>query len=197
MRSFFPLFSSHIDLAHHYWKQVVQKGDTVIDATCGNGRDTLVLAGLALENGKGHLIGLDIQKKALQRTEKLLREHLPLESMESITLLEQSHADFPAICSRNTIRLIVYNLGYLPQGNKSLTTMTGTTMVSVDKALQLLVPGGVISITCYPGHEEGYREEQALESWLKCLNPMFYNICHHRWLNREQSPSLILIQKNI
>ena len=82
--SFFPLFSSHIDLAHHYWMQIVKKGDTVIDATCGNGKDTLILARLALDEGQGRLIGLDIQSEALLRTKQLLCEHLSESLMERI-----------------------------------------------------------------------------------------------------------------
>ncbi|MBS3904571.1 MAG: class I SAM-dependent methyltransferase [Simkania sp.] len=195
MRSFFPLFYSHIDLAHHYWAQVIQKGDTVIDATCGNGKDTLVLAKLALEETKGHVIGLDIQKEALLATEELLRNHLPTTWIRRITLLEQSHTVFPLDGQNDPIRLVVYNLGYRPLGAKRLTTMTATTLISVEKALQLLMPGGVVSITCYPGHEEGGREELALETWLNSLNPQIFNICQHRWLNRHLSPSLILIQK--
>lgn len=197
MRSFFPLFSSHIDLAQHYWIQLVQKGDTVIDATCGNGKDTLVLARLALDEEKGRVVGMDIQKDALLRTEELLRGHLPNELMGRITLLQQSHAEFPAFCKTGTVKLIVYNLGYLPTGDKTLTTMTATTMVSVEKALHLLSPGGMLSIMCYPGHEEGQREMETLELWLGALNPRFYNICQHRWLNRQLSPSLVLIQKSV
>ena len=86
------LFTSHLDLAHHYWAQVVQKGDTVIDATYG--KDTLALAKLALNENQGHLIGLDIQKEALGRTKQLLIRHLPSEWIQSDDL-EQSHVDFP------------------------------------------------------------------------------------------------------
>ena len=195
--SFFPLFSSHIDLAHHYWMQIVKKGDTLIDATCGNGKDTLVLARLALDEGHGRLIGLDIQQEALLRTKELLREHLPESLMERIYLFEQSHVEFPKELTSHSIRLIVYNLGYLPSGNKAITTQTMTTLISVEKALNLLMPGGLLSITCYPGHDQGKKEEEALEAWLNALSPKWFSVCQHRWLNRSSSPSLILIQKKI
>jgi len=195
--SFFPLFSSHLDLAHHYWIQVVKKGDTVIDATCGNGKDALILARLALDEEQGHLIGLDIQPEAILRTQHFLQEHLTEQAMKKISLIQQSHAEFPKNVEHSSVKLIVYNLGYLPEGNKAITTMTITTLVSVERALALLVPGGVLSITCYPGHDEGKNEEAALESWLKALSPKFYSACQHRWLNRSHSPSLILIQKKI
>src|SRR5690349_11651165 len=161
--SFFPLFSSHIDLAHHYWMQIVKKGDTVIDATCGNGKDTLILARLALDEGQGRLIGLDIQSEALLRTKQLLCEHLSESLMERICLFEQSHVEFPKEIIDRSIRLIVYNLGYLPSGNKAVTTTATTTLISVERALDLLMPGGLLSITCYPGHDQGKKEEEALE----------------------------------
>jgi SAM-dependent methyltransferase len=195
--SFFPLFSSHIDLAHHYWMQIVKKGDVVIDATCGNGKDTLVLARLALDEGQGRLIGLDIQAEALSRTRQLLREHLPESLMDQISLFEQSHVEFPKEIAELSIKLIVYNLGYLPSGDKAITTKTMTTLVSVEKALSLLMPGGLLSITCYPGHDEGKTEEDALEAWLNSLSPKWFSVCQHHWLNRANSPSLILVQKKI
>ncbi len=195
--SFFPLFSSHIDLAHHYWMQLAKKGDTVIDATCGNGKDALVLARLVIDEAQGHLIALDIQPEALLHTRQYLGEHLSEPMMTKISLIECSHSEFPKEIAHGSVKLIVYNLGYLPTGTKAITTMTMTTLVSVEKALGLLSPGGLLSITCYPGHDEGKKEEAALESWLKALSPKSYSVCQHRWLNRSHSPSLLLVQKKI
>ena len=64
----FSLFSSHVELAHHYWERLLQIGDTVIDATCGNGRDTLELAKLVLAKDAGKVIAYDIQKAALEKS---------------------------------------------------------------------------------------------------------------------------------
>lgn len=60
---------------HRLWKHVVQKGDTVIDATCGNGYDTLAMLKLvADESGLGCVYGLDIQREAVGSTASLLNE---------------------------------------------------------------------------------------------------------------------------
>ncbi len=190
----FPLFRSHLDLAHGYWKQLIQKGDWVIDATCGNGHDSLILASLIEEGG---VIGLDIQEIALQKTRQLLNTHLPEEKIPSIHLFQQSHLSFPSLAYQHPIRVVVYNLGYLPGGNKSLTTQTETTLPSIDAALQLLQPGGILSITCYPGHPEGAREETALISQLSHLKSSEWNVCHHTFSNRLAAPSLILVQKTV
>jgi SAM-dependent methyltransferase len=190
----FPLFHSHLDLAHRYWEKILQEGDFAIDATCGNGNDTLKLAEILQK--KGSVIGLDIQEEAIKRTRALLQSHLTEETLSRIHLYNQSHADFPPIASQHPIRLIVYNLGYLPKGNKQLTTLTESTLDSLSKALELVVPGGAISITCYPGHEEGAKEEKALLETVERLSPMLWNVCHHTFANRKASPSLLLIQKN-
>jgi SAM-dependent methyltransferase len=197
MRSFFPIFSSHIDLAHHYWKKIIHPGDTVIDATCGNGKDLLVLAKAAIIEDRGRVFGMDIQQEAIERSLSYIKEHLPESAIQRVYLVQRSHAEFPKECNRSSVKLIVYNLGYLPNGNKELTTTSSTTLVSVDNGLHLLENGGAMSITCYPGHPEGKKEEEALIAWLKTLNPKYYSVCHHRWLNRNDSPSLILIQKSL
>src|SRR6185436_10014836 len=80
----------------------------------------------------------------------------------NITFLHQCHTQLP---QDEKVKLIVYNLGYLPGGNKSLTTLTSTTLTSLNTAYALLAPGGALSITCYPGHPEGAREEAAIHSW--------------------------------
>ena len=134
MHSHFPLFRSHLDLAHQYWEKLLQAGDWAIDATCGNGHDTLKLAEI-LENKKGGVIGIDIQPEAIAKTEQLLGEY-------DVALYCQSHADFPLLAKEKPIRLIIYNLGYLPGGNKAFTTMTENTLTSVRKASTLIVPGG-------------------------------------------------------
>lgn len=183
----FPVFNSHLDLAHHYWERFLRPGDWAIDATCGNGHDTLKLA---QTKEIGGVIGIDIQPEALQSTQTLLGER------SNVHLYCQSHADFPPLASLRPIRLIVYNLGYLPGGNKQMTTLTPTTLESVRKALQLVVPGGAVSIVCYPGHPEGLVEEKALLGEISGLSPQDWNVCYHTFPNRVLSPSLLFIQKN-
>lgn len=193
MNRHFPLFQSHLDLAHSYWERIVLPGDYAIDATCGNGYDTLKLARIL--KGTGGLMGIDIQKEAISRTWELLKSHLPEKELGSIQLYEQSHAEFPAPALHHPVRLVTYNLGYLPGGNKLKTTMTPTTLASVCHALDLIVAGGVVSITCYPGHPEGAQEEMALLELTATLSSSLWNVCLHTFPNRSSSPRLLLIQK--
>lgn len=194
MRHLFPLFQSHLDLAHHYWQRLVQPGDCVIDATCGKGWDTLALARLALIPNAGMVYGLDIQEAAIAATRARLHAALDPNSFTRVHLYQQSHHHFPEEISAESIRLIVYNLGYLPGGDKSLTTQVDTTLQSLERALALLQGGGCISLTAYPGHREGEKEQRALIDFASALDPTLWSCCHHCWLNRQASPSLMLIQ---
>jgi SAM-dependent methyltransferase len=168
----------HLTLAKSYWQAHLQPHDIAIDATCGNGHDTLFLTELC------HTIGLDIQPEAIAKT----NIHAPKAILHRL-----SHAHIDQIPLPYAPRLIVYNLGYLPGGNKSITTQTDSTLDSVQKGLELLAPNGALSITCYPGHDEGLREETALLEWAAALPSSRYQVCHHRWLNRHRSPSLLWI----
>jgi predicted methyltransferase len=159
----------HIRLAHAAWKRIVKPGDTVIDATCGNGHDTLCLAGLALTEDAGNLYAIDIQEDAIKKTQERVSRHLSISQLDRIVFSLNGHQQFPPLAAQS-VKLIVYNLGYLPGGNKNLTTRVGTTLASLSDALNLVMPGGAISVTCYPGHPEGKVEGKAVIHFMECLS---------------------------
>lgn len=175
-------FSPHLQLAKEIWKNFLNKSDLAIDATCGNGHDTLFLSELCF------VIGLDIQPEAIQNTQNLLTRNGKKAPLHRI-----SHEKIDELTLPYPPKLIVYNLGYLPRGDKTITTKTETTLQSVKKGLELLSIGGALSITCYPGHEEGAREEKFLEEWVKVLPSEKWLVCHHKWPNRKGAPSLLWI----
>ncbi|NGX59712.1 MAG: hypothetical protein KR126chlam3_00869 [Chlamydiae bacterium] len=178
-------FHSHLDLAHQYWQKVAQKDSWAIDATCGNGYDTLFLAKIC-----AGVIAIDIQEKAIENTRSLIQD------LSHVHFFCQSHVDFPKSANEKPISLIVYNLGYLPGGDKELTTLSSSTLESLSSAMEIVLPGGLISLTCYPGHPEGAHEEKALLGVASGLDPKRWTICHHQWKNRQKAPSLLLLQKN-
>lgn len=64
-------------VVHSLWKHVLRKGDVVIDATCGNGHDTLALLRMVADKtGGGCVYAMDIQKVALESTSVLLGQSL-------------------------------------------------------------------------------------------------------------------------
>lgn len=194
MRPTFSLFQSHLDLAHTYWKSHLltsQGPHIIVDATCGNGHDALVLA--KLSQNLGHLYCIDIQPQAIEKSLSLLSSHLEATTFKNITLIQSSHASFPEnipLCD-----LIVYNLGYLPGSDKKVKTKESSTLKSLAASLILLKAGGLVSITCYPGHSEGAIEQKSLLEYTETLSPQEFLVCHHVIPNRLKAPSLLLIFK--
>ena len=166
-------FGNHLRLAKEKWSEIIRPGDLVVDATCGNGQDTKFLLSLT-----DRVIACDIQEAAIATT----RERTGIEPRLCC------HAELEV---EEQVQLVVYNLGYLPGSDKRVTTQVESTLRSAKKFLPLVT--GALSITCYPGHEEGAREEEALLEWAAELPSNRWSVCHHRWLNRARSPSLLFI----
>src|SRR5699024_6193748 len=78
-----------LQYAHHLLTNNIQQGDTVIDATCGNGNDTLFLS--QLTGPSGHVFGFDIQPEAIQNTSARLQME---SSYQNTTLIQDSHSNF-------------------------------------------------------------------------------------------------------
>jgi hypothetical protein len=190
-------FQAHIEQAHNYWRQYLNVGDIAIDATCGNGHDTLMLCQLALSDISGHVYAYDIQENAVINTQERLQKALSAAQLARVSLIHECHSNFSAVTSKqnNPVRLVVYNLGYLPGADKSQTTKTASTLQSVQSACNIITSGGLITITCYPGHDEGAIEEEVLLTFASELPKDQWSCCHHRWINRLRAPSLLLLQK--
>jgi hypothetical protein len=195
MRPKFSLFQSHLDLAHDLWARCIFPGDTVVDATLGNGYDSLFLSKLALKDDSGKFYAFDIQKKAHIASQERLKAELSPSKYSRISFHEICHSRIGEVVPANSAKLIVYNLGYLPGEDKSLTTQSESTLLSLTSSLSLISPGGLISITCYPGHEAGLIEEERLVAFCAELDPKVWNVSSHRFLNRRLHPHLLLLQK--
>lgn len=177
-------------LAADALKQVIRPGDTVVDATLGNGHDTCMLAELVGEEGR--VIGFDIQPDAVARTAEALREKglLP-----RCTLYAKGHQHMGEYVTA-PVRAVAFNLGWLPGGDKHITTLWETTRQALSAALSLLEKGGVCTVCAYPGHAEGDRERHALVDWLSTLRPQEFNVLHSRFLNAGPgAPECFMIQK--
>jgi len=187
---------STVELGHLLWKNLVKPGDLAVDATCGNGSDTIFLAELVLKGTQGSVIAIDIQNKAIENTKaRLLQELTPI-TIPQIEFICNCHSQLANILGKRKPKLIVYNLGYLPGYDKSIKTTQETTLQSIQAGLECLDEHGAISITCYPGHAEGAVEEETLINFSKQLDPRKWRTLFCRFTNRTLAPSLILIQKN-
>ena len=177
-------------LAAEALQQLIQPGDTVIDATMGNGHDTQYLAELA--GPEGHVYAFDIQPQAVASARDRLTE-AGLAGRCSLHLAGHEH--IPEYV-KQPVRAAVFNLGWLPGGDHRITTRWETTRLAVQACLSLLVPGGAVSICVYPGHEAGDEERRCLTDWLTQLRPQDFNVLHQRFLNAGPgAPEHYLIQK--
>ncbi|MBE6153125.1 MAG: TIGR01212 family radical SAM protein [Firmicutes bacterium] len=166
---------------------VVKPNDIVIDATCGNGKDTLFLSKLV---PNGHVFGFDIQDIAISNTKNLLDEN----NINNYTLFNFSHDLILEKLNdyQGKISFIVYNLGYLPNGNENITTHYESTISSIKQSLKLLNKKGMIVITVYPGHNEGKKESVKLKEFLNTIKDK-YNIGEFHNTNKNDSPYVIYI----
>ncbi len=164
-------------------------GENVVDATLGNGRDALTLCSLT----NGMLFGFDIQKEAVGRSERLLVEHGV--DMSRVRLFCDDHSRMEEYLSC-PVSLILFNLGYLPGGDKQVTTTVDSTMKAVGRALKLVEAGGRVMITAYPGHPQGFEEREALADWTSRLDQKTYNCVSVRFPNQKGAPpELFCIEK--
>lgn len=177
-------------LAAEILQKAVLPGDTAVDATMGNGHDTLFLCRLV--GGEGRVYAFDVQEKAVESTKKRLEEAGVL-SRAALFCLGHEHM---AEKVKEPVAAAVFNLGWLPGGDHSVTTRWETTRKAVESALFLLKPLGVLVICAYPGHPEGDRERAALTAFLSALPPQAFNVLHHRFLNAGPgAPECFAVQK--
>lgn len=178
-------FHKAVSIARLFMDQVVREGDKVIDATMGNGHDTLYLAQKV--GPKGKVYAFDIQQQAIDQTRELLKGY----TVPHVHLIHDDHSRLLSHVSEK-IRLFVFNLGFLPGSDKSVTTQTDTTLTAIQKALSLLEVHGVGFILIYPGHPEGMREKEALLEWASLLSIYEFNVSRTEFLNQCNHPPLLL-----
>ena len=177
-------------LSHFFLRQRVRPGDLVLDATCGNGLDTLLLAELAGEGGR--VFAFDIQPRAIGATGALLERKGLLSRVELIRAGHERLSEFVP----PGLKAAVFNLGYLPGDQSPLITSPETTVSALGQAAALLKPGGVIAISLYTGHQGGPEEALAVESWGAALAPRDFNVWCSRQLNRPGiAPYLVLVER--
>lgn len=177
-------------LSHYFLRQTVQPGDLALDATCGNGQDTLLLAGLVGEGGK--VWGFDVQQQAISATRALLERE---GRQESVELIEAGHERLAEYVPSG-LSAAVFNLGYLPGGDSALVTSPDNTVAALEQAASLLKKGGIITVALYTGHDGGPEEAASVERWGASLAPRDFNVWCSRQLNRPPvAPYLVLVER--
>ena len=177
-----------LDLHKHFILTHLHEGDVAVDFTMGNGHDTEFLSKTVGEYG--HVFAFDIQEQALASTE----EHLKAAGCpENYTLILDSHHNVKKYVDV-PFKAGMFNLGYLPGSDKSVTTMRKTTLPAIEAAISLMDRDAVIIVAIYPGHPEGEAEGKEICEYLSGISR--HKICatQVKILNSPTSPFFIVIE---
>jgi SAM-dependent methyltransferase len=168
----------------------VQEGDIAVDATVGNGHDTLYLAELV---GKtGHVFGFDIQAQAIENTKNRLKEY---GAIEQVTLFQESHdrlIEKIPVQYHGKITGAIFNLGYLPGGDKQIVTKPDSTIRAVEQLLEIMASEGIIVLVIYHGHPEGAVERDALLEYVQTLDQQKAHVLRYQFINQVNNPPFIV-----
>ncbi|NLY43982.1 MAG: methyltransferase domain-containing protein [Clostridiaceae bacterium] len=179
-----------LGISHEIVEKIVKEGDIVVDATAGNGHDTLFLAKLVGDSG--HVYSFDIQDAALEATYSRLCAH---NLQHRVTLIKDGHQEMDKYVPRG-VKAVMFNLGYLPGGDHSICTKPDTTIEAIKKSLELLITNGIVMIVIYYGGDSGFEEKDAVMSFLKNLDYKKYSVLMHDFINQINCPPIaVCIEK--
>ena len=166
-------------------------GARAVDATMGNGQDTLWLCQKVGEAGR--VYAFDVQSEAVARTRQRLEDAGVAHRAELNCLGHERMAE----AVPGPVDVVMFNLGWLPGAAHAVTTRTETTLLAVNAALGLLKPDGLLTVCVYPGHPEGTRELEALTHWAEALDPRRFDALLRRYMNQPNDPpQLIAVKRN-
>ena len=178
-----------LEMQKYFILRHLKKGETAVDFTMGNGYDTEFLCRSVGETGR--VYAFDIQKQAIESTAaRLAASDCP----RVYTLIHDSHHNAKNYVL-GPIKAGMFNLGYLPGGDKRITTMRETTMPAIEDAISLLDSDGVLTVAIYPGHAEGDAEGNMIHEYLSTLPRWRYCATELRILNSPTSPYFMIIEK--
>lgn len=210
---------SIVDWTHQFLQQYIKPGDLVVDATMGNGGDTLFLAQLVAganvtdsaqaNTESGSVIAFDVQELALTNTRDKLAKHgftsetivapdnetkdsaiQNSDKSNATTLILDSHANILNYVKEESAQAVVFNLGYLPGGDHSKATHAESTIPAIEAALKAIKRGGVISICIYSGGDSGFEEKNQVLEYLKTLDQRKYLVVKNDFYNKPNNPPI-------
>ena len=177
-------------ITEYFIKNYIKSGDIAVDATAGNGNDTIKLCEAVGKEGK--VFAFDIQSSAIEATKNKLVES----GYTNAELILDSHSDMDKHVTQK-VRAVIFNLGYLPGGDHSICTHADTSIKAIDKALNLIDEGGFVSISVYHGKNTGTEEKEGVMEYLKEIDHKAFTIVVHDFYNRPNNPPItVIITKN-
>lgn len=175
-----------LPFAHDLLRRTLRPGDRAVDATAGNGHDTVLLAQCVGE--QGHVYAFDVQADALAATQDRLQQ---AGLQERVTLIADSHAH---LCEHVApgLQAAVFNLGYLPGSDKTVITQAESTISALEQTLHVLQPGGVLVIVVYGAHPGAEIERMAVEHWAQALDVRRAQVLRYQLVNQPGLPPYVL-----
>ncbi|MBQ5695035.1 MAG: class I SAM-dependent methyltransferase [Clostridium sp.] len=168
-------------LSHSIIKEYIEDKIVAVDATLGNGYDCDFLSSCFEK-----VFAFEIQKDACEKY---------IDKNNNVIIINDSHHKIDEYV-KEEINCVCYNLGYLPGGDKDITTLAETSLKSIQIALELLAPNGLMSIAIYRGHNEGKEEENCILKYLRELPKNKFGVMLHECINRSSTaPLLVIVEK--
>ncbi|MGK4117122.1 class I SAM-dependent methyltransferase [Lysinibacillus capsici] len=175
-----------LQYAQQLLKDNIKEGDTVVDATAGNGHDTLFLAQLV--GDEGQVYAFDVQKEAVDATLLRLLDH----GLEHRALvLNKGHEEVPQFVHK-PVTAAIFNLGYLPGSNHDIITRPNTTIQAIENILKLLKVGGLIVLVIYHGHPGGKEERDKVIDYVSQLPQKYVHVLKYAFLNQQNDPPFVI-----
>lgn len=162
------------EIAHELAAWLLGEGAVAIDATAGNGHDTVWLAERVGETGR--VLAFDIQAAAIEAARRRVED---AGWLGRVDFYQESHVGMDSRVAPGSVSLVMFNLGYLPGGDHGLTTEWVTTLAALEAAARVLRPGGGLSVVCYPGHAAGATESEAVGAWFARLGCSGWRVSRH------------------
>jgi 16S rRNA C1402 N4-methylase RsmH len=181
--------------AHQFIQCHLNAGEIAIDATIGNGHDTLFLARQVGE--KGLIYGFDVQQQAIDSTQTRLNNDLDFKNTLLFNTSHENLNEFIPKQHHGKIKTVMFNLGYLPGNDKSIITQAKSTLLALNQALELLATNGDITIMAYPGHSGGDEETKQIKQWCSQLNLDKYVMEQINSSEKDSAPVLFTIHQLI
>lgn len=181
------------ELAHALLAETVGPGARAIDATAGNGHDTLFLARQVGPAGK--VLALDIQPPAVAATRARL-DQAGLGAACDIRVAD--HGQLERLLPpefRGATSGAILNLGYLPGADHALTTQPAGTLAALRAALAALRPGGRLVCVAYTGHPGGEEEGAAVAGFAEACRSEGHRVDVHQREPGSGKPWLLAVTR--
>lgn len=177
-------YNNSLHFQRTLWLDILKHAKIIVDATCGNGYDLLYLYKHSLK--KSHIYTFDIQENALQYSKERLFS--TTEYTNKVTFICDNHKNLNNHNIPTPYDLVVFNLGYLPKGDHSLTTKAESTILAIKSAMENLSKYGLITVVAYPGTPYGELEKNEVYDFLKTISQKTFDIAHWKPINQKNNP---------